>query len=57
MNILDWYLQVITREIQEAIDGKLTGNINFQINFQEGGIRNMNCGLGKSFRHPVEINK
>lgn len=48
--ILQWYLEIITHEIEKAMNGKLTGNINFQINFKEGGICNMNINLGKSIK-------
>lgn len=47
---LQWYLDVITHELQKAMDGKLTGNVSFQANFKEGGICNMNIILGKSVK-------
>lgn len=47
---LHWYLEIITHEIEKAINGKLTGNVSFQINFKEGGVANMNIMLGKSVK-------
>lgn len=48
--ILELYKQAMNRDIQKAIDGRLTGNIEFRFNFREGVVNNVNCGLNKSYR-------
>ncbi len=51
--VVEWYILVIKRELSLAKEGKLTGNIEFKFNFKDGGIANVNCGLGRSFKMPV----
>lgn len=51
--VIQWYLEVIERELKELSDSKFTGNIKVQLNFKEGGIANMNLDLSKSMRKPT----
>ncbi|KKL15542.1 hypothetical protein LCGC14_2504570 [marine sediment metagenome] len=50
------YLEAIEKEIEKLEDGKFTGNIDFRINWKDGIIGNVNCGLNKSFKFPRKDN-
>ena len=47
--VIDEYLDFIKHEIGK-IDERFTGSIDFQMNFRDGGISNMNCTLKKSVK-------
>lgn len=49
---LDWYMEIIRKEVKQCIDGRLNGSVGFQFNLRDGGIGNMTCDLGKSFKKP-----
>ena len=49
---IEWYLDMIRRELIKLRDGKFTGGNNFEVNHKNGGIANMNVGLRKSVRKP-----
>ncbi|GAG01521.1 unnamed protein product, partial [marine sediment metagenome] len=51
-----WYLDFIKREIEKLKEGRFTGNINFQVNWKEGSVANLNIGLNKSVRRIVKDN-
>ena len=38
------------RELEKLEQGKFTGNIEFKVNFKEGGVANLNCILNRSIR-------
>ncbi len=46
-----FYLDFITQEIEKLKEGRFTGNIEFKVNWKEGSIANLNCGLNKSIRN------
>ena len=50
--ILQWYLDFIKEELELHQQVKFTGNVEFQVNFKEGSIANLNCGQKKSIRKP-----
>ena len=49
MTDISFYLDYIKNEI-EQLAPDFTGNIEFKLNFKEGGCANMNCILGKSIK-------
>ncbi len=48
--ILNWYVEFIKRELGKLEESKFTGNVEFQVNFKEGGIANCNVVLRKSIK-------
>ena len=44
------YINFIKRELDKLEQGKFTGNIEFKVNFKEGGVANLNCTLNKSVK-------
>lgn len=44
------YEEAIKRELEELIEARFTGNIEFRVNFKEGSIANVNFGLNKSIK-------
>lgn len=48
--IIDEYIDFIKSELEKLEQGKFTGNVEFQVNFKDGGIANMNSVLRKSIR-------
>jgi len=52
MNSKEWYIEFIDGEVQRLVDGRFTGNVEFQINFKDGGICNQNITLRKSVKQP-----
>ena len=49
MTDISFYLDYIKSEI-EQLAPDFTGNIEFKLNFKQGGIANLNCTLGKSVK-------
>jgi hypothetical protein len=54
MSNIEFYLEAIRNELDKLKEGKFTGNTQFQVNFKEGMICNMNCGLNRSIKQ-IEI--
>lgn len=49
-----WYLEVIQKELEQLREGHFTGNVEFKINFKDGGIANLNSSLNRSYKKPNE---
>ena len=45
-----WYLDYIKKEVDKLEQCFFTGNVEFQVNFKEGNIANINCNLKKSVK-------
>ena len=45
-----WYLDYIKKEVEKLEQCFFTGNVEFQVNFKEGNIANINCNLKKSVK-------
>lgn len=54
MSEIPWYLEVVNHELTKSENGRLTGNLEFKINFKEGKIYNMLCTFNKSVMKPRE---
>lgn len=55
MRELEYYIEVFRDENQQLVDAKFTGNVEFKVNYKEGGIANMNCSLNKSVKMLKEV--
>ena len=51
MTPLEFYIQFIQHEIEKLEQGKFTGNVEFKVNFKDGGIANLNVNLAKSVKY------
>lgn len=48
---LNWYIDnVIKHELEQLVESKFTGNIEFKVNMKDGGIANCNCSLNRSVK-------
>ena len=47
---VDEYVEYIKAELEQLVESKFCGNVEFKINFKDGLIFNMNCSLNKSVR-------
>jgi len=47
---LEDYIEFIKRDLESLRDARFTGNIEFKVNFKDGGIANMNCSKNKSVK-------
>ncbi|MCK9370590.1 hypothetical protein M0R04_11830 [Candidatus Dojkabacteria bacterium] len=45
-----FYLETIQRELERLEQGKFTGNVEFQCNFKDGSIANLNVTLRRSIK-------
>ena len=50
MNPINEYLNKIREEMEFCSNSSFTGNIEFQINFKQGGIANMNMKCTQSVK-------
>lgn len=48
--ITEEYISFMRRELEKLEQGKFTGNIDFKVNFKDGGVANLNCILNKSVK-------
>lgn len=44
------YINFMRRELDKLEQGKFTGNIEFKVNFKEGGVANLNSVLNRSVK-------
>lgn len=47
---IKYYLEIIQSELEKLKDGRLTGNVEFQLNLKDGFTANMNIRLAKSVK-------
>lgn len=48
--VTEEYIIFMRRELEKLEQGKFTGNIEFKVNFKEGGIANLNASLNRSVK-------
>jgi len=48
------YLDYIKKELDYCSGSKFTGNMEFKVNFKEGGIANMNISVNQSVKLVVK---
>ena len=49
---VEWYGDFIKHELDKLESSQFTGNISFRVDFKEGGIAGVSCGMNKSVRMP-----
>lgn len=54
MSHLDWYMSFIRYELEQHCTDRFTGNVDFKVNFKEGGIASCNIGQLKSIKMPLD---
>lgn len=45
------YINSMREELKKALSNEMTGNIEFKVNFNNGGITNLVVGTNKSIKH------
>ena len=53
---VEWYGDFLKNELTKLEQNKFTGNVTFRVDFKEGGIAGINCGMSKSVRMPQNLN-
>jgi len=51
---MNWYLDYIKKELDYAVKDKFSGNLQFKVNFLEGGIGHINVSVNQSVKMPKE---